>query len=372
MLTEVKYRTFDELLDSVRIDLHVQDAEGFIEPQQLIKVARNVNYELGLKVNPSREKLIELQRGKAKLPLDFYVLNFAVICQGKKSWDQAAETDNKIREDLLIAKINELEELVLQKNLATYTVTQNVNDGNTIIQHNLGTSDVIVQLHKEGEPNYSFDYQSLDDNRVLIFSSAAITNVRVIVVGVPGVTTGVTNPEGCVTSEWSPSGLKITKKTYSNITTYDHPVLMQIEPSKAVAPECMNGHIPSPYRAALKNGYLDTNLDEGTIYLNYQSLMEDDDGNLLVMDQERVNEYYEYALKRRILENMVMSGENVGNQLQLVEMRHRDARNNALSFINTPDFNEMKRVWELNRRAQTNKYVDMFKSGINHGTKRFI
>ena len=147
---------------------------------------------------------------------------------------------------------------------------------------------------------------------------------------------------------------------------------MQIEPSKAVAPECMNGHVVSPYRAALKNGFLDTNLDEGTIYINYQSLMEDDDGNLLVMDQERVNEYYEYALKRRILENMLMSGENVASQLQLVELRHREARNNALSFINTPDFNEMKRVWELNRRAQTNKYVDMFKSGINYGSKRFV
>lgn len=371
MLTEVKYRTFDQLLDSVRIDLYVQDAEGFIEPQQLIKVARNVNYELGLKVNPSREKLIELQRGKAKLPLDFYVLNFAVICQGKKSWDHAMETDSKIREDLLIAKINVLEEIVMQKNLPTFTITQDINDGNTIIQHELDTMDVIVQLHKEGESNFSFEYQSLDKNRVLIQSEVAVTNVRIIVVGIPAAV-NPSNPEGCVTSEWSPSGLKITKKTYSNTTTYDHPVLMQIEPNKAVSPECMNGHIPSPYRAALKNGYLDTNLDEGTIYLNYQSLMEDDDGNLLVMDQERVNEYYEYALKRRILENMLMSGENVGNQLQLVEMRHREARNNALSFVNTPDFNEMKRVWELNRRAQTNKYIDMFKSGINHGAKRFV
>jgi hypothetical protein len=372
MLTEVKYRTFDELLDSIRIDMHLHEAEGFIEPQQLIKVARNVNYELGLKVNPSREKLIELHRGKAKLPLDFYVLNFAVICQGKKSWDAAMETDSKIREDLLIAKINELEDMVAQKNLPTYSVTQTINDGNTIINHNLGTTDVIVQLHKDGEPNYAFEYVKLDANRVLITSEVAITGVRVIVVGIPQQLPGVINPEGCVTTEWSPSGLKVVKKTYSNITTYDHPVLMQIEPSKAVAPECMNGHIPSPYRGALKNGFLDTNLDEGTIYINYQSLMEDDDGNLLVMDQERVNEYYEYAIKRRILENMLMSGENVGAQLQLIEARYREARNNALSFINTPDFNEMKRTWELNRRAQTNKYVDMFKSQINHGSKRFI
>ena len=38
MLTEVEYRTFDELLDSVKIDLPTIDLENSIEPQQLIKL----------------------------------------------------------------------------------------------------------------------------------------------------------------------------------------------------------------------------------------------------------------------------------------------------------------------------------------------
>ena len=44
-----KYRTFDELLESVRVDFSTYDLEGMIEPQQLIKVAIRVNYDLGLK-----------------------------------------------------------------------------------------------------------------------------------------------------------------------------------------------------------------------------------------------------------------------------------------------------------------------------------
>jgi hypothetical protein len=90
--------------------------------------------------------------------------------------------------------------------------------------------------------------------------------------------------------------------------------------------------------------------------------MEDNDGNLLVLDHPYCNEYYEYALKQRILENMVFAGENVTNQLNLIEQRIRAARNNALSFVNTPDFEEMRKMWEVNRKAQYHNYYNMFKS----------
>ena len=46
----------------------------------------------------------------------------------------------------------------------------------------------------------------------------------------------------------------------------------------------------------------------------------------------------------------------------LVETRLRAARNNALSFVNTPDFAEMRKLWEVNRRAQYHNYYNMFLS----------
>lgn len=80
MKTEIQYRTFDELLDSVKIDMKHLNLEGVIDTQQLIKIAIRVNYELGLKINPSKSRAIEVKGGKAKLPPDFNVLNFALIC----------------------------------------------------------------------------------------------------------------------------------------------------------------------------------------------------------------------------------------------------------------------------------------------------
>ena len=51
-LKELKYRTFDELLDSVKSDLKTYDLSGAIEPETLIKVADRISYELGLKISP--------------------------------------------------------------------------------------------------------------------------------------------------------------------------------------------------------------------------------------------------------------------------------------------------------------------------------
>jgi hypothetical protein len=75
-----------------------------------------------------------------------------------------------------------------------------------------------------------------------------------------------------------------------------------------------------------------------------------------------INEYYEYAIKQRILENLYMNGEDVTQRMQLVEQRMRPARNNALTIVNTPDFKEMYNVWKMNREAMYGKYYNMFKS----------
>jgi hypothetical protein len=59
---------------------------------------------------------------------------------------------------------------------------------------------------------------------------------------------------------------------------------------------------------------------------------------------------------------MIFAGENVTNQLTLIDQRLRASRNNALSFVNTPNFKELQEVWMLNRKAQYHKYYNMFRS----------
>jgi hypothetical protein len=98
------------------------------------------------------------------------------------------------------------------------------------------------------------------------------------------------------------------------------------------------------------------------MYINYQGAMETDEGELMVPDHPMINEYYEYAVKKRVLENLLMDGSNVTSQLQLVMGEYRTARNYALSIVNTPNFSEMQKVWTMNRKAMYSKYYDMFKS----------
>lgn len=90
--------------------------------------------------------------------------------------------------------------------------------------------------------------------------------------------------------------------------------------------------------------------------------MEDEDGNLLVPDHDLINEYYEYAFKSRILENLYMNGEDVAQRMQLVEQRLKGARNNALSVVNTPNFRELKEITNANRKAMYARYYNMFSS----------
>ena len=75
-----KYRTFDELLESVKVDFNTYNLEGMIEPQQLIKVAIRVNYDLGLRINRTNSAVIDIENNKGQLPSDFQTLNFAAIC----------------------------------------------------------------------------------------------------------------------------------------------------------------------------------------------------------------------------------------------------------------------------------------------------
>jgi len=90
---------------------------------------------------------------------------------------------------------------------------------------------------------------------------------------------------------------------------------------------------------------------------------------LLILDHPMINEYYEYGLKQRILENLYMNGEDVMQKLNLIEQRFRGARNNALSIVNTPNFKELSKLHDMNRRAMYGKYYDQFKS-YNYNSSR--
>ena len=288
-----KYRTFDELLESVKVDFNTYNLEGMIEPQQLIKVAIRVNYDLGLRINRTNSAVIDIENNKGQLPSDFQTLNFAAIC-GKYRINTTTPSGT-----------------TTETHPTTYTpepgYTTPCEDGKTC-------KDVCVV--KPCKDDSSKDY---------------------IVVQ------------------------RVGENTYREFNTFI-PLRIADTSGAYCTTECPNLGVSAVDFAELKDGFILTNFKSGKIFLNYQATLEDEGGNLLTLDHPYCNEYYEYALKSRILENMIFAGENVVNQSQLIEQRLRAARNNALGFVNTPNFEEYRKIWEVNRKAQYNKYYDMFSS----------
>jgi hypothetical protein len=285
MKTEPKYRTFDELLNEVATDFTQYNNEGMIEPGQLIKVAQRVNYDLGLRIHGTKEKMLDIEKTKTKLPDDFYVLNYAMLC-GK------------------------------------YTVSQPTLHGrhteNIILSSNL--------CKKCGNPDPTCSCEKT-------YAVECKTGENVFV--------------------------QVVEKRSYETKTYETFDRIHISSSTGKKDSLDN----TGKNGYIKNGFIYTNVDEGKLYISYQGALEDHEGNLLVLDHPMINEYYEYAIKQRILENLYMNGEEVSQKMQLVEQRLRAARNNALSIVNTPDFAEMKQLWETNRKAMYSRYYDMFKSG---------
>jgi len=59
-----KYRTFNQLYEDVSIYFANYALENMVEPQQLIKVATRVNYDLGLKIHRTKEVVLEVEHNK--------------------------------------------------------------------------------------------------------------------------------------------------------------------------------------------------------------------------------------------------------------------------------------------------------------------
>jgi len=310
----LKYRTFDQLLEDVTIDLHTFALENMIEPQQLIKVVRKVNYQLGLRINQTKEVLLDVCHHKVKLPDDFYTFNFALICGDFKEvvgYDGYAGGTN----------MQELPYTDWPNNVTECGCPQD----NTCC---LNGKEGICITHN---PNAPYGDTNIQPRRVFLnCKNEAYELVQVI------------NP------------------SVTRIFRFLRPLRMKA--SQEIECDCPNLYYNTADQGWIKDGFLNTTFESGRVYLNYQGELTDDNGNLMVPDHELLNDYYEYALKQRIFENLFINGEDVGQRMQIVEARLREARNNAISLVNTPNFREMEKLWWTNRKAMYGKYYYMFMS----------
>ena len=327
----LRYRTFDQLLDDVTIDLNTFALENMIEPQQLIKVARRVNYDLGLRINQQKEILLDVCHGKVKLPDDLYTFNFAFICGG-------------------------------------YVEQQGYNIGGTNIQEvPYVETPANVDICAPATVNCSVCNSNPCNHTAACPSNTCPTTCT------PTVIPDAYNPlapygDTCIKPRvfMNCKGDKyelVQIVSNSGVTrVYNDLIPLRMKASQEIECDCPNLYYNTPNQGWIKGGFLFTTFETGTVYLNYQGQLEGDNGELLVPDHELLNDYYEYALKSRILENLYMNGEDVAQRIQMIEQRLKVARNQALSVVNTPNFKELEQMWWANRKAMYGKYYYMFES----------
>ena len=329
----LKYRTFDELLHDVMVDLSTFSLENMIEPQQLIKLVKKLNYDLGLRINQTREVILDVNHGRVKLPDDFYTFNFASICG---HFTEHVGYDGYVGG----TNIKEVPYVETPANVdlcAPATVNCSVCNSNPC-NHTAACPDNTCPA--TCAPNVIPDaYNPLAPygdtcTRPRVFMNCKGYKYEIIQV--------ISNPG--------------TTRVYTQL------IPLRMKASQEIECDCPNLYWNAPNEGWIKGGFLFTTFQTGKVYLNYQGQMEDENGNLLVPDHDLLNEYYEYALKSIILENLYMNGEDVAQRMQMIEQRVRAARNNALSLVNTPNFREMAEMWWVNRKAMYGKYYDMFKS----------
>lgn len=401
-LKELKYRRFDELMDEIYIDLPSFTREGMVEPGQLIKVAQRVNYELGLKINGTKETILDVEYGKAKLPSDFYILNFATLCgqytviesglfngihtenvvtpiQNPNSipqltscpcWKVTNPTDHEVSTNYIDCKGVE-QILTIAANDTIQLCASSVNSAQQLTVY---TDSFCYNIPKTGtfscnlpEEDCACDIVQVDQCDVV--NADPWKQNRVF--------TQCNNRQEVNVIEY-----------HSNeVRRYDVFESIYMVPSKEASSFCVNTRFDSArHRGFIRDGFLHVptlqerneygsvgpngeyvNVHEynrcAKVYICYLGSMEDADGNLLVLDHPKINEYYEWAIKERIFQNMYLNGEpNIERRLQLVQAELKSARAQALSIATMPDFYELKNTIETNRRAMYYKYLHPFSS----------
>lgn len=262
---KIKYRTMNQLMDSVSDDVPILEDNSNIDPSTLIKVIRKINKQLGLRVTKTREGLFDLKNWMLNLPDDMESLNFAVLCTFFKNSVPAIQ--GTITEHVDVDCTHGCSDVWMTECGDTFQITQRV----------LPALEKIFNIEKR---------------------------------------------------------IKIVHSQYN-------------------MPNDVCGFI-------INDNFMKLNIECGKVYLSYEGILEDADGNLLVVDHPMINDYYEYAIKERVLENMYFRGEDVERKLALISQRLQVAKREAYNVTNMPEFKELEEVSELNRVAMYKKYFSIF------------
>ncbi len=279
----LQYQTFDELLASVEGGLEIYVENNMIDYTDLIREARYVNADLGLKLNEKKEYTITVENYKATLPQDFLS---AVV----------------------------------------------------LVAFNVGAT-------------YKLGGYSIPGTHITEYSREELVEKN------------IAPNHGCLRCDGSCTYLV---KTYgekeATFTKLDI-----VQPAKSSLKKFCDG---SPNRSAISQYTVDikeqeihTNFKEGELHLVYLSDLVNEDGELLVLDHELTNKYYEYAIKTKIFEKLYFDyNEEVERKWkELRDVMLPKAQAVARTIVSTPEYREFK---QYTRNMLANYYNQYYRAFV--------
>lgn len=142
---------------------------------------------------------------------------------------------------------------------------------------------------------------------------------------------------------------------------YTNPIVLKLGKSfkkDLCTNECKNRVIKeSPYEINIIGTTLQTNFNSGYIYIQYYGLEQDENGLPLIPDtpKRKVEVYIEYHLKRKLLEQLMLNGDDVNliNMLSYFAQQERIEFPQAMSDakFQTLNYNSYKKLAQQNRAA---------------------
>lgn len=379
--TILNYRTLDELIDSVRIDLKAYSGEGQIEIQEIIKTVQECNYDLGLNINHTKETILEIEHNRCKLPADFQFMNYALFCHNYRV--VTPSIGNGLRQQEVVEyNVSPSPNLttcpcytVLSKGAqvdVTYCdgITESVyfppnDDGSErttkICAMSFGTPAIIPG----GSFSYSTDSFCYNDQNTATFTceipedctcdtpNPAVNQCAVVNADPWNQNKVYTICNGTI-------GIKIMQICATECREYEwfSPVYLTPNRQASAFMSPQRNSMNAQNQAMLvKGGFMQFVIPCGRVYVNYQGLMEDDQGNLMVLDHPKINLFYEWKVKETILLNLYINGEpDIERRLQLVQQKAKEYKLDAMTIVNTPDYRVMKETFQIIRNNATERF----------------
>ena len=282
-MAELKYRTFDQLMNQVNEDLHLYADNNLIIPRRYIETVRTVNADLGIRLNQTKETILQVKDYKAPLP----------------------------------------------ENLLSITLV------------------MATSIKSMGFLGYN-----IPGTQIRIYNREEIISKF-----------GPNYPPGCKNS---------CGDCYWVTRTYqDKEILYQdVYPLKPTPASFSKFAINSPNRTCDQNEYfidvtdeeIIVNFCDGEIYITYLSDLVDEDNNILILDHPLVNDYYRWAVVKKVFEDL---WHNTEADVERKYVNARDvelppARRRAQGIVTTPEYSEINKHTAEQIKKFYDRYIKIF------------